>query len=153
MAKRYTFIDLFAGCGGLSEGFVKAGFTPIAHIEMDKYACQSLKTRAAFHWLDQNDQVDIYEKYLLSKKEGEDGSKLWAQVPSSVIDTVIQATIGNDTIDEIFIRVDNLLKGNKLDLIVGGPPCQAYSYAGRARLGKGIENDPYRPLPRKCPYR
>ncbi|MCQ2204425.1 MAG: DNA cytosine methyltransferase [Bacteroidales bacterium] len=32
--KKYTFIDLFAGCGGLSEGFVQAGFKPVAHVEM-----------------------------------------------------------------------------------------------------------------------
>lgn len=46
--KIYTFIDLFAGAEGLSEGFVRAGFTPLAHIEMDKNACNTLKTRSAF---------------------------------------------------------------------------------------------------------
>jgi DNA (cytosine-5)-methyltransferase 1 len=59
-----NFIDLFAGAGGLSEGFVRAGYTPIAHIEMDKYACDTLRTRAAYHWLKENDQLQKYKKYL-----------------------------------------------------------------------------------------
>lgn len=42
--KSYTFIDLFAGAGGLSEGFIIAGCTPIAHIEMNKDASNTLKT-------------------------------------------------------------------------------------------------------------
>ncbi|MDR0506574.1 MAG: DNA cytosine methyltransferase [Dysgonamonadaceae bacterium] len=52
-----NFIDLFAGAGGLSEGFIRAGYTPLAHIEMDKYACNTLKIRAAFHWLKSNNQL------------------------------------------------------------------------------------------------
>ena len=40
--KQYTIIDLFAGAGGLSEGFIQAGFYPIAHVEMDKDACSTL---------------------------------------------------------------------------------------------------------------
>ena len=51
MVRKLNFIDLFAGAGGLSEGFIRAGYTPLAHIEMDKYACDTLKTRSAFHWL------------------------------------------------------------------------------------------------------
>lgn len=35
MKKKLTFLDLFAGCGGLSEGFIQAGFIPVAHVEMD----------------------------------------------------------------------------------------------------------------------
>ena len=38
----YNFIDLFAGAGGLSEGFIQAGFNPIAHVEMNKFATQTL---------------------------------------------------------------------------------------------------------------
>lgn len=137
-----NFIDLFAGAGGLSEGFVRAGYVPLAHIEMDKNACDTLKTRAAYHWLRENNQLDKYKDYLYEKKEKEDGSKLWAKVPDEVIKSVINEAIGEETIDNIFAKVD-ALKGNKnVDIIIGGPPCQAYSVAGRARMGKAVEDDP-----------
>ena len=45
------YLDLFAGAGGLSEGFIQAGYDPVAHVEMDEAACFTLKTRAAYHWL------------------------------------------------------------------------------------------------------
>ena len=134
--KIYTFIDLFAGAGGLSEGFVRAGFTPLAHIEMDKNACNTLKTRSAFHYLQKNGMLSIYEDYLRHKEERTDGQKLWNQVPKSIIDTTICATIGESTIDGIFKKVDQLKGNKKVDIIIGGPPCQAYSVAGRARMGK-----------------
>lgn len=140
--KPYTFIDLFAGAGGLSEGFIRAGFTPIAHIEMKQDACNTLKTRSAFHYLQNHGQLSIYEEYLKNKEGGTDGSALWAQVPSEVTDAAICATIGEETIKGIFEKVDSL-KGNKtVDIIIGGPPCQAYSVAGRARMGKAVEEDP-----------
>lgn len=138
----YTFIDLFAGAGGLSEGFIRAGFTPIAHIEMKQDACNTLKTRSAFHYLQNHGQLSIYEDYLKNKKEGTDGSVLWAQVPSEVTDAAICATIGEDTINGIFEKVDSLKGDKTVDIIIGGPPCQAYSVAGRARMGKAVEEDP-----------
>lgn len=142
MMRKLNFIDLFAGAGGLSEGFIRAGYTPLAHIEMDKYACETLRTRAAFHWLKTEDKLDVYEKYLFEKQEKEGGSKLWDQVPSEVINTVIQAKIGEETIDSIFENVDKLIRKQQVDVIIGGPPCQAYSVAGRARMGKNVEKDP-----------
>ncbi len=140
--KSYTFIDLFAGAGGLSEGFIRAGFAPIAHIEMKQDACNTLKTRSAFHYLQNHGQLSIYEDYLKNKKEGTDGSVLWAQVPSEVTDAAICATIGEDTINDIFEKVDSLKGDKTVDIIIGGPPCQAYSVAGRARMGKAVEEDP-----------
>lgn len=140
--KIYTFIDLFAGAGGLSEGFIRAGFTPIAHIEMNKEACNTLKTRSAYHYLKNSEKLSVYENYLKHKQEGTDGTLLWKQVPKSVTDKVICAAIGEQTINNLFSIIDNLKGGKKVDIIIGGPPCQAYSVAGRARMGKDVENDP-----------
>lgn len=57
-------LDLFAGGGGLSEGFRQAGFNIIAHIEMNKSACNTLRTREAFYYLKNNNKLNIYYKYL-----------------------------------------------------------------------------------------
>ena len=137
-----NFIDLFAGAGGLSEGFVRAGYTPIAHIEMNHDACNTLRTCAAHHWLRQNDKLDIYTQYLYTKKEKENGKWLWDRVPKEVIDSVIEKAIGEDTINELFNQVDCLCGNKKIDVIIGGPPCQAYSIVGRARMGERVTEDP-----------
>jgi site-specific DNA-cytosine methylase len=44
MLHTLNFIDLFAGAGGLSEGFVRADFIPVAHIEMNNDACNTFET-------------------------------------------------------------------------------------------------------------
>lgn len=139
---QYTFIDLFAGAGGLSEGFIRAGYTPIAHIEMNRDACNTLKTRSAFHYLKDEGKLSIYEDYLKNKVEGTDGSNLWSKVPQEITEKVICATIGEETIGNIFSSVDKLKGEREVDVIIGGPPCQAYSVAGRARMGKNVEKDP-----------
>ena len=135
-----NFVDLFAGAGGLSEGFIKAGYTPIAHVEMKRDACNTLKTRAAFHYLRELNRLDIYENYLRNKREGTDGAELWRQVPAEVTNRVIQETIGENTMDPLLNRLDALAGGEPIDIIIGGPPCQAYSIAGRAKMGKDVKS-------------
>jgi len=49
MSKNYTFIDLFAGCGGLSEGFYQEGFKSIVHLDFDAPSCETLKERMRFY--------------------------------------------------------------------------------------------------------
>ena len=137
-----NFVDLFAGAGGLSEGFIKAGYTPIAHVEMKRDACNTLKTRAAFHYLRELNRLDIYENYLRNKREGTDGAELWRQLPAEVTNRVIQETIGENTMDPLLNRLDALAGGEPIDIIIGGPPCQAYSIAGRAKMGKDVKSDP-----------
>ena len=43
--RQFSFVDLFAGCGGLSEGFYQQGFRALLHLEIDPTACETLKTR------------------------------------------------------------------------------------------------------------
>ena len=57
---KYTFIDLFAGCGGLSEGFYKQGFKALAHVEIDHTACETLKTRMKYYGYNSADR-DVLE--------------------------------------------------------------------------------------------
>lgn len=49
MNKNYNFIDLFAGCGGFSEGFYSEGFNALLHLEIDKNACETLKERMRYY--------------------------------------------------------------------------------------------------------
>ena len=124
------YLDLFAGAGGLSEGFTRAGYEPVAHVEMDKAACFTLRTRAAYHWLKKENKLDIYNRYLNGLMTRDE---FYNEIPKSVLGTVLNYEISSDTLPQIFEDVDNLLNGENLDLIIGGPPCQAYSLAGRSR--------------------
>lgn len=136
--KTLRFLDLFAGAGGLSEGFIQAGFTPVAHVEVDEAACFSLKTRVAYHWLKRSDQLDFYDDYLFGSTTRQE---LYDLIPPEQIASVINSEIGEDTLPQIFEEIDELLQGEKLDLIIGGPPCQAYSLAGRSRDKNGMKGD------------
>ena len=138
VTRQIRFIDLFAGCGGLSEGFIQAGYTPVAHVEMDKAACFTLKTRSAFHWLCANKLERKYDKYLTGKISRD---TLYAQVPKEILDTVINQEIGDDSLPTLFAQIDSLAHGEAVDLIVGGPPCQAYSLIGRAKDANGMKGD------------
>ena len=110
MDKNYTFIDLFAGCGGLSEGFYKCGYKALLHLEIDSVACETLKTRMKYYGYD-NKEID---------------------------DAVLCADI---TGENIIAEIDNRVK-ETVDIIIGGPPCQAFSSVGRAQSPDSMNNDP-----------
>lgn len=134
-----TFIDLFAGAGGLSEGFIQVGFNPIAHVEIEKSACNTLKTRAAYHYLKSNDKYDTYISYLKGQLTRE---QLYLNVPQNILDSIINIPIGDENNVEIHERIGKHLKDNSVDLIIGGPPCQAYSLVGRSRSKTKMDGDP-----------
>lgn len=132
-------IDLFAGAGGLSEGFRRVGFNIIAHVEKDFTASLTLRTREAYYYLKDNNRMDIYIKYLSGEINRQ---KLYKNIPEKILNKVINKEISDETNDEIFNKIDKLLDGDDVRIIVGGPPCQAYSIAGRSRDPNRMENDP-----------
>lgn len=96
------FIDVFAGCGGLSLGLLKAGCEGVAAIEKNPAAFQTLRhnlidgTRYNFNWPD------------------------WLP---------ISAMSCEEFIDNYKAQISELT--GTIDLMVGGPPCQGFSTAGR----------------------
>lgn len=141
----FSYIDLFAGAGGLSEGFIQSGYRPIAHVEMNVNAAKTIETRIAYYYLREHNQLDIYRKYERKQITRE---TLLSYVPKAELNTVINKEISELTIRGIFETIDNSMaeKGiHQVDVIIGGPPCQAYSLVGRAQSSHMIvpmEEDP-----------
>lgn len=99
-------IDIFAGCGGISLGFLTAGFQPIASVEIDLHAAKSHGANFA------------------SKSKG--GDHKGHHVARDVMNE-----------DPATIFADLGIKGHvydQVDVLVGGPPCQAFARVGRAKL-------------------
>ena len=140
MKSSKTFIDLFAGAGGFSEGFLVAGCDLVAHIEMDKDACETVRTRMAFHTLRKAGKLGEYRKYLLGKIDRE--AFVHNNRLEKEFDSVIQAEISQDNLKKLIIDVKKRLGDRRLDMIIGGPPCQAYSIIGRSSDKKRMKRDP-----------
>ncbi|MCF5630308.1 DNA (cytosine-5-)-methyltransferase [Pseudomonas syringae] len=101
--KPLTFIDAFAGCGGLSLGLMQAGLTGRFAIERDRFAFATLQTN------------------LLA--EGSPFRYAWPQwLPEEPLGIVELLTNYREELEEI---------SGEIDILVGGPPCQGFSSAGR----------------------
>lgn len=136
-----VILDLFSGAGGLSEGFFRQGATFVGHVEADKYACKTLKTRTAYWNLKKQNKLNIYYDYLLKKISTEELLKL-ANIDEE--HEIINKAISKESMKEINKDISINMKRNnvnKIDVIIGGPPCQAYSIVGRARMKESVKDD------------
>ncbi len=141
---KFFAIDLFAGCGGLSEGFKQAGFDIIAQVEMDRYACETLRTRQLYYRLKETGKGHLYHRYLREEIEREQILGRFENLGEYISHRVIQATFGNDGTDKILDKIESSRKYNrvsKFHVLLGGPPCQPYSLVGRSRDPYRMEND------------
>lgn len=121
MAKLHT-IDLFAGCGGLMDGFEQSGgFDTLACVEWEEAPCKNLVNRLRSRWGHENADKEVLRFDIQRTDELFHG---FAD-PNYGVSKGLDSLIGN----------------RKIDVLVGGPPCQAYSLAGRIRDEHGMRDD------------
>lgn len=142
-------IDLFAGPGGLGEGFVSLGqadgqprFKIRLSIEKDPDARETLKLRAFFRQFPYRSAPEKYYDVLRQKTTREILYAEFAEAAAAADKEAMLATLGETPWSEVSSRLEAALGKKKEWVLIGGPPCQAYSLVGRSR-NKGIED--YRP--------
>ena len=109
-----NYIDLFAGCGGLSLGFESAGFNLVFAVEKSPMAAETF-----YHNFIKNlETPDEWNNYLKTSNEEKISKKLFVGETLSLLQK-----------PELLEKVKS--KIGELDLIVGGPPCQGFSLAGK----------------------
>lgn len=94
-----NYVDLFSGAGGLSLGFVQAGFQQLLSIEIEPNYCETYRYNFPHHLVLQEDLIKL----------------------------------SND-------RLSHLLQNKIVDVVIGGPPCQGFSIAGK--IGRTFADDP-----------
>ena len=121
--KMINTIDLFAGCGGLMDGFEQSGkYKTLACVEWEKAPCQNLIKRLKDKWNYKNAE-EIVLRFDIQRTE---------ELFNGWDDPIYDTSVGLDAL---------VKKEGEVDLIIGGPPCQAYSIAGRIRDEHGMRND------------
>ena len=142
-------VDIFAGPGGLSEGFSSASFDVRLSVEMDKYAHETLRFRSFCRKLINNRKRKSLTTFYSSLNDQhspnfsnlkERHKVLWDEADGEAL----RATLGEVSPDFISDRIEKAIGEADSWVLLGGPPCQAYSLVGRSRMsgtGKKFEND------------
>lgn len=143
--KPIPIIDLFAGPGGLGEGFSsvtdshgRPAFRIGLSIEKEPSAHKTLTLRAVFRQLRGTPALEHYFRYVRGEID-EASFRAIPEVAHAFDEASREARrieLGKDDPAEIDNSIREALGGEKNWLLIGGPPCQAYSLAGRSRRTK-----------------
>lgn len=133
--RKMTFIDLFAGCGGLSEGFLATGkYEGLAHIEWETPMVNTLRNRLVERWNhSEREAKKRVIKFDIQKTDELINGK-WLDATKALYEKENDSSIVTN-------GLVGLIGKKRVDCIIGGPPCQAYSIAGRAQSPTGMKND------------
>ncbi len=142
MSDYIPVVDLFAGPGGLGEGFSSLDdvFQILVSAEMDDSAHKTLQLRAFYRKLKKQFPEGLVDYYnfcngVTASPFSDRSKEVWLEAEAEAQ----KLELGNPDDDE---KLDSILETNldtsKPWVLIGGPPCQAYSLVGRAR-NRGIE--------------
>jgi DNA (cytosine-5)-methyltransferase 1 len=135
-------VDLFAGPGGLGEGFSSLNdgkaFEIQVSAERDPVARQTLKLRAFYRLLKNHRPEFIQDYYQFCNGDAdnpftENTIDLWAKAEEEALCLEIGSEEGNQRLDQAIAKAFENKSESLPWVLIGGPPCQAYSIAGRSR--------------------
>lgn len=137
----YPVIDLFAGPGGLGEGFASTldakghrRFQSVVAVERDEFSHQTLLLRHFFRQFPDGEAPDDYYDFLAGRITR---AELFARYPAAYADasrSTLRISLGVESHAHVRKIIRERLADSEQWALVGGPPCQAYSLAGRSRM-------------------
>ena len=137
----YPVIDVFAGPGGLGEGFSSllrgkkdAFFQSAVSIEQDEFAHKTLLLRHFLKSFRTEELPGDYYRYLKGDITIEELYRLYPKQKAHAEHSAIRISLGADNHEHVRRLITRTLRKQKKWALVGGPPCQAYSLVGRSRM-------------------
>ena len=133
-------IDVFAGCGGLSEGFSaleQGGEFPFdvrLYIEKDPAPLQTLRLRSFLHQFRATERPESYYEYVRGEIGYEELAQRYPEESGEADRRCVEATLGDSQCEaEVKHKIEQATKEAADWVLIGGPPCQAYSTIGRVK--------------------
>ena len=136
---RVPVIDLFAGPGGLGEGFSafeheRLGFDVLLSVEKDPAAHSTLLLRSLYRSMLARGDVAPYNEYLKGNLTRDALFAAFPEITAAAEARCLHLELGPRTTSRVYAHLENVVGDAESWVLVGGPPCQAYSVVGRSRL-------------------
>lgn len=150
-------VDIFAGPGGLGEGFSsvtdtrgRPAFDVVLSVEMDRFAFETLQLRTFFRQFPGGAPVDYY-RHLRGEITRDKLYEAHKGEAAKAAEQCWHARLGpeGESTADVRRRIDAALSKDEDWVLIGGPPCQAYSLVGRSRNKGNPEYDPKKDVRQK----